>query len=225
MDYPEILSLKWTTLQPRIPFKPQLFVMRKLSVLFLFMLGAGVIHAQTTKNYTSGIKAGVNLANLKLTDQPDVSTSMRINFHAGIFYNVPLSSNFSIQPEILFSGEGAKFETSNSTSDITLNYLQVPVMFQFNTSSGFYLEAGPWLGIMAKGKEIVTTSAAESKLDLKKQYKKTNFGAAGGLGFKMKRAGIYARYNLGLADLAKTTTRPETKSQVIQVGLSWSFKQ
>ena len=199
--------------------------MRKITVVFIFLLGVITSDAQKTKTYTSGIKAGVNLANLKLTDQPDVSTDMRINFHAGIFYNVPFSSSFSVQPEILFSAEGANTESSTSENKIVLNYVQIPVMLQFNTSSGFFLEAGPFLGIMAKGRETITTSAAESKLDLKKQIKKTNVGAAGGLGFKMKKLGIYARYNLGLTNLAKTTTRPETKSSVIQVGLSWSFTQ
>ena len=199
--------------------------MRKLPVFILFLLGAVTVQAQKTKSYTSGIKGGVNLANLKLSDQPDVSTDMRINFHAGVFYNVPITSNFSIQPELPFSGEGASTESSTSKNEIVLNYVQIPVMFQLNTSSGFYAEVGPFLGIMAKGKETITTSAAESKLDLKKQIKKTNVGAAGGIGYKMKRFGLYARYNLGLTDLAKEGARPETKSSVIQVGLSWSFSQ
>ncbi|MGZ8545177.1 MAG: porin family protein [Flavisolibacter sp.] len=198
--------------------------MRKSIVVILFMLGAGMLHAQN-KKFASGIKAGVNLANLRLDNQPDVNSDMRINFHAGIWYNIPFSKNFSLNPEILFSAEGANQESNISTNDIILNYLQIPIMLQLNTSSGFFLETGPALSILAKGQETIKTSAATSELALNKQIKKTNLSWGAGLGYRMKKLGFYGRYNLGLSNLAKNDTRPETKSSVIQVGLSWGFTQ
>jgi hypothetical protein len=181
--------------------------------------------AYSQRSYTSGIKAGANLYTLKVKGQQDVSTSMRTNFHAGIFYNVPLGGIFSLQPELLFSAEGADFESSTAKTETKLNYFSIPVMIQLNTKARFFVETGPALGIMVRGRETVTTSAAESKLDLKKQIKKTNFQWGGGLGYKMKKVGIYARYYFGISDLAKEGLRAETKSNGVQVGLSWSFPQ
>jgi hypothetical protein len=200
--------------------------MRKVYLLCFLLFCAGLARAQKTKSYTSGLKAGANLYNLKVSDQGDVSNEMRINFHAGIFWNVPIASSFSINPEILYSSEGAKFSSTNNETETMLNYLSLPVMVQFNTSSGFYLETGPVLGIMVKGRETIKTSAATSELDLKKQFKKTNIQWGGGVGYKLDKFGFNARYNFGLSNLIQDgVTRNETKSNGFQVSFSWFFKQ
>ena len=199
--------------------------MRKISFCLLLLLCAGIVNAQNKRSYNSGLKAGVNLSNLRMLNDFEGSTDMRINFHAGLFYSVPFGSRFSLQPEAMYSSEGASVKTSTTETDTKLGYLTVPVMFQFNTSSGLYIETGPALSIMVKGKETIKTSTATSELDLKKQIKKTNLQWAGGVGYRMKNIGFNARYYFGLSNLSKVDSRADTKSSLIQVSLSWMFKQ
>jgi hypothetical protein len=199
--------------------------MRKISLFLLLVLCTGMLHAQNKRSYTSGFKAGLNLSNLRMLNDFEGTSDMRTNFHAGIFYSVPFGSKFSLQPEVMFSGEGASFKTNTAETDTKLGYISIPVMFQFNTTSGLYIETGPALGVMVKGKETVKTSAATSELDLKKQIKKTNLQWAGGVGYRLKNLGFNARYYFGLSNMAKVESRADTKSSLIQVSVSWMFKQ
>ena len=53
-----------------------------------------------------GIKAGYNLANL--TTSPSQSGIMsNSDFSAGVLASIPLFSSCSLQPEVLYSGQGA----------------------------------------------------------------------------------------------------------------------
>lgn len=200
--------------------------MRKAYFFFFLLLCAVTVHAQKTRSYTSGLKAGLNLYELKFDPSTEgISSDMRTSFNAGIFFNVPFSSCFSVQPELLYSGQGGKFEGKDYKSELALTYVSIPVLFQYNTKIGFYVEAGPSLNVLAKGKETTTNNSVTSELDLKKRVKKAGFSVMGGLGYKMKNIGINARYDYGISNSAKVDTEPEIKSTGIQVGLSWAFKQ
>ena len=199
--------------------------MRKAYIFFLLMLCGVAVQAQK-KAYTSGLKAGVNLYELKFDPStPGISSDSKTSFNAGIFFNVPITSMFSLQPEIIYSGQGGKFKGEDYKSEMALTYVSIPVMFQWNATAGFYVEAGPSLNVLAKGKETTTNNDVTSELDLKKRIKKTSISVMGGIGYKMKSFGINARYDYGISNNAKIETDPEVKSTGIQVSLSWSFKQ
>src|SRR4051812_48514621 len=53
-----------------------------------------------------GIKAGANFADLGGDDAEGLD--MLINFHGGALVHIPFGGMFAVQPEVLFSGEGAK---------------------------------------------------------------------------------------------------------------------
>lgn len=66
-----------------------------------------------------GIKGGMNVSNLSYNDS-QVDTSSKIGFNAGVLYNLPLSSQVSLQPELLFNNVGSKYEASFFSGDQVL---------------------------------------------------------------------------------------------------------
>ena len=101
----------------------------------------GALNAQTF-----GVKAGMNIANLSNSED----TKSLIGFNAGVFMNAPLAANFSIQPEVLYNTKGAKADGADLS--LNLDYISVPVMFQYNATPQFYLEAGPEFSFIVSSK-------------------------------------------------------------------------
>ena len=124
----------------------------------------------TTRPITFGVKAGMNISNLTkdryFNEQKD-----KIGFNVGGFVNIPLSSKFSLQPELLYSNVGSKvsrtykygegdinipstFMNNEDRESYTrsLNYLSIPVMLQYNIIPNLYLEAGPQFDVFLGGK-------------------------------------------------------------------------
>lgn len=186
--------------------------MRKIIPLLLVFF---VITEANAQNFSGGIKAGVNITNFSGGSFDNVDKKALIGFHAGGFLNFRLGA-ISIQPEVLVSTAGAKFE--NADSSFKLVYLSVPVMLKYRTTGGFYLEAGPQIGFKLSedvGNETVNDFA--KNLDL---------AIAVGLGFQTKSGlGIGARYIAGLSKVGdfepSAGFNPDFKNSVIQVGISF----
>jgi len=232
--------------------------MKKL-ILGMALTAGSLAFAQTTtttSNMSSdssvrfGVKAGMNVASLSkdagLEDQKS-----KIGFNAGVFATIPIAESFSIQPEVMYSQYGAKIENTNeftvlgtTTRNVEsysthLDYITVPVMFQYNFIPNFYVEAGPEFGFMVsaknKGDRTTTvttgsntnTSSTNYTDDIDKDNLNTfNFGIGLGAGYYFTdNIGITARYVAGITDVAKD--RPNgsdaTRNNVFQVGLAFKF--
>jgi hypothetical protein len=164
--------------------------------------------------YGPGIKAGANFSTITGDDADDVETL--IAFYAGFFYNVMISEMFSIQPELVYSGQGAKFKDSDNAR-LKLNYLNLSGILRYNTKSGFFVGTGPQFGILlsAKIKDDNTT------VDFKEFVKSTDFAWAFLLGYEFASGfGLYGRYNLGLANISEDSDG-DVKNSVIQVGFRY----
>lgn len=106
-----------------------------------------------------GIKAGGNSA--YFSAQEFGMNSQKLGFHAGAFVNIPVSKQFSIQPEVLYNQMGARDVISNSPIEngnvkvqdkVTMNYISVPLMVQMRPMDKFYVEAGPEFSYFINGK-------------------------------------------------------------------------
>lgn len=212
-------------------------------------LGAAVAMSSLAFAQQFGIKGGMNVSSLSkdasLSDQKS-----KIGFNAGVFMNAPLAANFSIQPEILYSQMGDKSTStktttvggttvvSKTTGSTNLDYVTVPVMFQYNATPGFYLEAGPEFGLMVSGKSkgdttvtsttgtTTTTSTNSGSVDIKDNLNTFNFGIGLGAGYYFTpNVGLTARYTAGITDIAKD--RPSgsdaVRNNTFQVGLAYKF--
>ena len=163
---------------------------------------------------TFGVKAGLNISSWT-GDDADGASSLA-GFNAGGQVNIPVSSQFSVQPEVTYSGEGVKFDGGKYTT----NYINIPVLFQYNNPSGFFAHVGPQIGILASAKAKIDGAGST---DAKDAFKSTNFSAVIGAGYKLANGlGFNARYNLGLANIIDADG-VSVKTSVFQVGAFFSF--
>ncbi|MGE8553293.1 MAG: porin family protein [Chryseobacterium jejuense] len=180
-----------------------------------------------------GVKGGMNVSSISKTEGLDDQKS-KIGFNAGVFANIPVASSFSIQPEVLYSqyGEKSDYKLNNSTTisnSTKLDYITVPVMFQYNALPNLYLEAGPEFGFMVSAKNKVkneSTGQSSTTDNYKDNLNTFNFGVGLGAGYYFTpNFGITARYVAGLTDIAKD--RPSgsdaIRNNVFQVGLAYKF--
>lgn len=114
------------------------------------ILAAGLTANAQEVNF--GAKAGVNFANVSGEDVEDNIT--RTSFNVGAVVEFEISDKFSIQPELIYSAQGAKLE-EESDVDLTLklDYLNVPVIAKFYAAESFSLEFGPQVGFYCLQKQ------------------------------------------------------------------------
>ena len=196
------------------------------------VLGAAIAMSSLTFAQQFGIKAGMNVSSLSKDAGLDDSKS-KIGFNAGLFMNAPLGQNFSIQPEILYNNLGDKVSYKNLAGNEyasvarNLDYIAVPVMFQYNATPEFYLEAGPEFGFLVNAKvktdNSILNTTTTSSLDTD-AYKDFNMGIGLGAGYYFTpKIGLTARYVAGLTDVYSSNNGDKVKNNNFQVGLAYKF--
>jgi hypothetical protein len=165
--------------------------MRKFILLssFIFLAVAGY-----SQFVVFGAKAGLNLSTV--TGTAIVDPKLYTSFHIGGFANFQINENFMVQPEVLYSGKGAK---SADQGTFKYGYINVPVLLQYKTASGFFLEAGPQIGLLISAKRKYTNGTT----DIKESTKSTDYSFVGGIGYKSAIGiGVGARYDFGFFNIS-----------------------
>lgn len=156
---------------------------------------------------TFGAKAGLNLATIT-GDLEDIKS--RTSFHVGGMAIIAISEEFAVQPELLYSGQGAKYDGFT----LALDYLYVPILAKYFVTEEFSLEAGPQFGYLlsAKLKEdssnnnggggnVNTPERRAESVDVKDSVKSFDFGLNIGASYLIdSNINVSARYFLGLAN-------------------------
>lgn len=189
--------------------------MKKIAVI---LVGTVLAHSVYAQNLSLGVKAGVNITNFSGGNFHDLDKKALFGFHAGGFLSLGLGGTFYLQPEVLVSSAGAKFESAGESENFRLTYLAVPVMLKFRSLMGLYVEGGPQFGFKL-GEDVgdQTIDDFAKNLDL---------AAALGIGLQTKNGlGIGVRYVAGLSkvgdfDASVSSFDPDFKNSVFQVGLS-----
>jgi hypothetical protein len=152
-----------------------------------------VIFAQA--QLTPGIKGGLNL-----TDVSNFNGDNRVSGHVGLFLHHTINSRWCIQPEVLYSGQGQKYNTGEGERTLALSYIQVPVMIQYYPVRQLYFEAGPQIAFLTSAK----SKGDNGDVEVDGNYNKADFGLNLGVGIAAtKQLGFYGRYNAGLTDISK----------------------
>lgn len=188
--------------------------MRKMVIVPL-MLVSLITFAQT---FQPGIKAGVNISNFTGGDFNTVEHKALVGFHGGGLLRFKFD-HFVIQPEVVFSSQGSKIKDSSFEANYKISYVNIPVLLQYESDGGFYVEAGPQFGFK------VSEDIPNSNID--NFAKSTDLSIALGLGYISKIGlGIGGRYNVGVSrvgDFDASDISPDFKNGVIQISLFWVF--
>lgn len=194
--------------------------MKTTTVILAFFFNALLANAQlstglSNQNVAYGIKAGINIATLLNSE----GSKPLIEFNCGGFVRLKLDDKFAIQPEALFSSQGAKLEKRR----INTYYINVPIMVKYNMLNSYYIEAGPQISFLlfAKSKPIIGES-----VDVTKDFNSIDFGLNFGVGYEFTE-NIYSvfRYNLGLFQMQKELLPDESAlhNSVFQISVGYKF--
>lgn len=185
--------------------------MKKIILTVAVVFAIGIVSAQETR---FGVKGGLNIASITKSD----GASSLIGFHVGFFAELKVSEKFTLQPEVLYSIQGAK------DSGITLNlgYINLPIMAKYYVAKDFSLELGPQIGFLVAAK---AKSGGESA-SVKDFIKSTDFGLNIGAGYDVGENLIFGlRYNLGLSQVQQDLDAGESasKNAVFSVSVGYKF--
>ena len=160
----------------------------------------------------------------------------KLRFGRGTQNSMEGTGKFAAGLEVKYTLNNVK---TNVEDNLTLGYLDIPVLVQFfplagtTTANGLFIEAGPDFAL------LMSKNPDKLHLDLNEPYpglqaieyatgdlKGGDIRVAMGLGYNYSMSkmdlGIHARYYLGLSDLSKNVL--STKLNTIELSLSLMFK-
>lgn len=174
--------------------------MKKIFFAAVAVFAFGFANAQDSDSMRFGVKAGLNNSNFTGDLDGDAATS----FYVGGFAEFSVSDKFHVQPELLYSMEGA--------DEASVSYIKIPVMGKYYVAEGFNLQAGPYIGFKAGADEAIDDAV-----------KSMDFGLGLGAGYDLTNGLFFdARYNLGLQNVSESDL-VDFKTTCIQVGLGYKF--
>lgn len=184
-------------------------------------LAAALLLSCTVFSQTQiGIKGGLNINDIA-DNRYTNNTATRIGYHGGLLFHIHVRRKLAVQPEVVFSSQGAKYTHPNFNGEVVTNYLNIPVLLQYMGSRGIRLQTGPQVGFLL---DADLKRNGNTVADLKQGMNEADFSWAFGLGFLSRNGlGVDARFNLGLTDVFEQGGR-ESKHRVWQIGLFYQFR-
>ena len=199
-----------------LPAQPNFFTMRKtlFSTLIIVLVGFGTAYSQA--GLRLGLKGGLNFANLDVD-----GASSRTGYHLGAFATIKITK-LAIQPEIIFSSQGAEQDFLGEDLQSKINYVNIPILLKLYLAAGLNLQIGPQFGFLVSGdQDVVDQVGNKVTQDAKDFYKGSDVSLGLGAGWDLPIAGLVldARYNLGLSDINDTQVDETVRNQVFQLSL------
>lgn len=177
-----------------------------------------VTTAVNAQDINIGVKGGLNVYNINNDNNSEYDS--KLGFHAGLIGHIHLTRRFAVQPELVYSVQGAKYTNGGVESKLNLGYINIPVLLQYMFDNGFRLQAGPQLGFMLNAK----TEVGNVKSDVKDNFKTVDFGLGFGAGYVTTSGfGVDARYNLGLSNINENDAVKST-NRGFQLGVFYLLK-
>ena len=212
--------------------------MKKIAFLIIIAVyGLSQVHAQ---NF--GVKAGYNYSTLS-GETSSISTIEGLSgFYIGGLVELPISNVLSIQPELIFSRQGVDLRQGlknlsirTDTSEIRLDYLNIPVMAKVNLGP-IFLEGGVQFGFLVSKPKVdsyIANVYLRNLLD-KDSYNFFDFGVGAGLGVKLNQHFfVETRYTYSLTNVFDPNDKhfksslisdgDNFKNSVFSIGLGMKF--
>ncbi|MGN6163996.1 MAG: porin family protein [Flavisolibacter sp.] len=215
--------------------------MKKISVIVLSLCVSAAAFSQNQPKLRTdmaravrfGIKAGVNIAKLNVDEAPGINSNTKTSMGGGFLVNIPVGSGgMAVQPELLYNGYGGKLSETPTLGgtqryEQDMHYISLPIMLQWRSTPGFYVELGPQVSYLFRATQDNGTTDVSNKDD----FDNFDIAAAGGIGYMSRIGlGVGARYNYGLSNVLEdgggnnsSNNGPELKNRVLHIGLFYQF--
>jgi len=220
--------------------------MKNMMIALCMAMISYAANAQYDPAFRFGIKAGANLSNINGSNDLSLSPggnafnfkdndNRSLGFTGGIFFR--FGKTFYIQPEILLSQKGGKFNVykdgvlNDGKVDLRFSNIDVPVLFGVRIAKFFRVNVGPMASLRLSGNGKIGDSfdavtGGNSGTELKNRLA---YGYQAGVGFDLGRLSLDVRYEGNFTDILKiqfdnTTTASQfgKKSNLFQatIGLA-----
>ncbi|KFF05038.1 porin family protein [Flavobacterium reichenbachii] len=143
--------------------------MKKIILCAIAIMAFGFANAQKTR---FGVKGGLNISTIGGDDHANAL----VGFQLGGFAEINVWKKLYIQPELLYSAQGGKFDAYNGQRDynVNLNYINIPVVAKYYITKQFTVEAGPQLGLLVSSKSPYDEKTVDVGFNLGAGYNFTN---------------------------------------------------
>ncbi len=201
-----------------------------------------LVNAQDTQNSQNssvkfGVKVGMNFSSL----YGDMSSaSIRPGMYAGVYARIPVAEKFSIQPEVLYSMQGADSDNyyywggywyydSGSDQKYELDYINVPIMVQYEIIKGLRAELGPQFSFAVYKKHKYRYVDYNSNYNYQSSDKDLNSFDVGlnmGVNYELPNGiNFAARYSLGFINVNDSDyySGYDIRNQVFSAGVGFTF--
>ena len=190
-----------------------------MKTFYCFLLSFSLLwNFATAQDIKLGLKGGANLYDATGTAFKD---GFNFGYQVGVFLELMATKKYGIQPEVLFSEStlrpGSNFSslyddiTVTGLTKIKLQYLNIPVLFNYKPIPFLTLQLGPQFGILMSQ----TQSFKDNAIDA---FKKGDLSVVGGAQLNILKFRIYGRYAVGTKNL-NVQNKETWKSQQIQLGV------
>jgi hypothetical protein len=163
--------------------------MKQNLLLLAALLGVGfTTQAQNTPRF--GIMGGLQSASIRST----ISSDGKFGIHLGGVAEIPVSEQFVIRPQLLYSMKGG----SSFGSSVSLNYIELPVHAVYKAEVGngkLFGGIGPYFGFLAGA-----TDEDGDKIDDINSFD-AGFSLLGGYELTENKLAFNLFYNSGLTNL------------------------
>jgi hypothetical protein len=192
------------------------------------VLVLGLARSAIAQGLEIGARGGVNFSKIDIEGENGPSFDWRTGLVAGAFVTWPVFSWLELQPEILYTSKGAKFEEEGISAKLLLDYVEVPVLARFSGQrSGtrrFYMAAGPAFGLRVSARTRTEFSGSTEEIDISDDVERSDLGVVVAGGYETGRLVIDGRYTFGLSDIDKDTSDDvKVKNRVISVSAGIRF--
>ncbi len=184
--------------------------MKKFTTLCLSLLFAATSFAQTEPGtFTLLPKMGLNLSSLT---KSEFEMDMKAGFCGGFELNYQLNKSFSLTLGALYSQQGCKHSKNDIKTTVNLEYLNVPVLFNFHITNGLVAKVGVQPGLLLSDKMHIEAKGVSGETYFRDyvraipEYKKTNMrdydiAIPIGLSYEFSNFVLDARYCPGIVSL------------------------
>ena len=191
----------------------------------LFAIGVLLLSTLGLRAQSLGIKGGLGYSTLNGGKMSGADMKGRGTFYAGAFVELPMTFFLTLQPEVIYTEQGAKWEATylgqKASLQLKTNYINIPVMAKLKLGL-FSIMAGPQLGFLV-GTPTQEISVGNSSVKLNKDsFASVDFGIAAGVEFLIiKGLFLDLRYTHGLIN---TLDRNNSSLRQLQISNKNNFK-
>ncbi|HEX5152304.1 MAG TPA: porin family protein [Parafilimonas sp.] len=125
-----------------------------MKIIFCLLTSYILLNCSNAQSF--GITAGPTFAFYDISvGNVSVTSDIKTGFSGGLVSHIPVSKYLSFRPELKYVQKGGTLKQDGYSDKMTLNYIELPVNFVFNTHSAkgmFFAGLGPSFNLGLSGK-------------------------------------------------------------------------